>query len=403
MVFQTYDNIHVNYEKNSGGKDEKAEALNMLIEDALGEYTLKIMAFDPDKEIVKVKKIIIGRKSEAKIQDSKTIYIFDNGKYHYDPLINNESSFTKAQRRLEKHNRAEENKEILDESCEKEGFSLVEIYESGKLSFKYSMALARDWAEGKKFGDVKKWKEKMQELPVREREKYLQNNISDKIIVFWRVSYNTKELIIQDIKLFENADINNPNMLHMLRRWDGFLFKYCALFPMGQDKRYTEKALAFYTKQERIKNACKKAGLKLKLNFNNKNGFLYAVTHSIQNDNGEERKHAASMWVENLRNEAERCGIEKTEVIGMDNLYDEFRKVLSKELGEYKLIIMKCVDDKKNGPELQPLLTINPKGTKKLYILDNGENEYLPLFSETSENGAENPLKEKIDDSTFNC
>ncbi len=395
--FTNNDIIHVNYEKNSGGKDRKAEALNMLIEDALGEYTLKIMAFDPDEEIVKVKKIIIGRKSEAKIQDSKTIYIFDNGKYHYDPLINNESSFTKAQRRLEKHNRAEENKEILDESIEKEGFSLVEIYETGKLSFKYSMALARDWAEGKKFGDVKKWKDKIQELPVRERERYLQNNISDKIVVFWRVFYNAKELVIQDIKLFENADIDNPKMLHILRRWDGIHFKYCALFPKGQDKRYTKKVLTFYKKQQEIKNACEKAGLKLKINFNNKNGFLYAIVNSIENDNGEERKHAASIWVENLRNEAERCGIEKTEVIGMDNLYDEFRKVLAKELGEYKLIIMKCIDDKRNGAELKPLLTINPKGTKKLYILDNGENEYLPLFNDRSENEAVNPLKGKID------
>ena len=92
------------------------------------------------------------------------------------------------------------------------------------------------------------------------------------------------------------------------------------------------------------------------------------------------------MWVKDLRNEAERCGIEKTETIGVDNLYDEFRKVLAKELGEYKLIVLKYIDDKRNGPELKPALTINPKGSKELYIFDKGENEYFPFYGRCKSN-----------------
>ena len=98
--FKKNDNIRVNYGKNNERKNKRWQQIfNTVIKDALDEYTLKIMTFDPDKDVVDEKKTIIGRKCK-KIQQSKTIYIFDNGKHHYDPLLKNESTFlkhTKAQ------------------------------------------------------------------------------------------------------------------------------------------------------------------------------------------------------------------------------------------------------------------------------------------------------------------
>ena len=89
---------------------------------------------------------------------------------------------------------------------------------------------------------------------------------------------------------------------------------------------------------------------------------------------------AIRQWADNLRNEAERCGIERSEAISMNNLYDEFRKVLEKEFDDYKLNIIKCVEGKRQEPELKVIGTINDKGSKELYILSKEDGGYIPLY-----------------------
>ncbi len=279
---------------------------------------------------------------------------------------------------------------LLDEACKKEGFKRGRIEKiDPSLAFLYSLKLSSDYVEGIKDKDIEDWNDlnKWENAVKKENNDYFQHGVSRKIEVQWAY-YSPNEIKIENVKFGQFLDPSKredreATIINMVKSRKYGKYKWSPLFPDGnkdQQKKMREKVLTYYDQQERTKSACKKEMFKVKKTMDYpEESFLLSIRTALEHEHvffSQLRKY----WATSLRKEAELSEFNKYTLIGVDNLNGDFLKSIEKELGDYKLNIKRCNDDKE--PKLEVLKVVNDKGSKEINILSLGENRFAALFQD---------------------
>ncbi len=322
--FNNKDNIHVITDGQDNRKNNQARKFLNYVKKELGEYVLIIIKYVPDKNKME-EDVVIGEKcDDSNIDESKKLYIFDNGNYIFDPLLKIESSsiddaVNTPQKSVQKIKQ-------IDEDLKKEyGLILGPENTDKKNSLLYSIIAVLEQASGIKSDkdDVEKWIHNIREMA----EKYLefkgesdlhidsdkdgQKKSAEKLmqilkkvldkntLIFW--FYNSENELEPRILAGENSK-RGGNIINI---FDDGNYHYAPLFP---DEKSKKSASVSQTAPSKFMDALNKALNNVKIKSGNIKESSIKTTivdaskeESNKNDNEENAKTQGPKIVKDVR------------------------------------------------------------------------------------------------------